>query len=258
LGFFPILLLLFYVLFLRKKIRDKNFKIFFWGIFFFILLSFGPYARFLGKLNFLPLPYWVVYNYLHFGFIRAPGRLSVIALLCLSVTVAYILSYLELNKNKKYWLIALLIPIYILFENWISFSDKNLFTATSCPAIYSVVKNDQSVKSLVELPVAPAFTDMDNTLEFIYNSTCHFKPIFNGYSGFAPPDYNENAQAINTFPDEKSIQKLKKLNISHVVVHLDLVDATKRQTLEKTLKENDQIERIAGSGNDFLYAIKGE
>ena len=258
LGFFPMLLVLFYVLFLRKKIQDRNFKIFFWGIFFFVILSFGPYARFLGKFNFLPLPYWVVYNYLHFGFIRAPGRLSVIALLCLSVSVAYILAYLKPEQNKKYWLVAFLIPMYILFENWISFSDKNLFTTTACPAIYSVVKNDPSVTSLVELPVSPAFTDMDNTLAYIYNSTCHFKPIFNGYSGFAPPDYNENALAINAFPEEKSIPKLKELGISHVLLHLDRVDSTKKQTLEKSLKKSEHIEKIAASGNDFLYKIKGE
>ncbi|PIP24095.1 MAG: hypothetical protein COS25_02575 [Candidatus Nealsonbacteria bacterium CG02_land_8_20_14_3_00_37_10] len=259
LGFFSIFIILFYILFLRKKIKERNFKIFFWGIFIFVVLSFGPYARFLGKLNItVPLPYYAVSKFMHLGFIRTPSRLALIALFCLSITVAYILSFFKFSQNKKYIVVALLIPFYILFENWISFSDKILFKNTACPAIYSIVKENPSVKSLVELPISPAFTDMGNTLTYLYTATCHYKPILNGYSGFAPPDYNENSEIINTFPDAESITRLRKLKISHVLLHLNLINPDKRLPLAEAINNNKYLEVIVRSGEDYLIRIEKE
>jgi hypothetical protein len=51
------------------------------------------------------------------------------------------------------------------------------------------------------------------------NATRHRHPIVNGYSGFAPPDFDTTAQAMRTFPEDSALQVMHRLGVTHVVVH---------------------------------------
>jgi hypothetical protein len=51
------------------------------------------------------------------------------------------------------------------------------------------------------------------------NATRHRHPIVNGYSGFAPPDFDATAQAMRTFPEGSALEAMHRLGVTHVVVH---------------------------------------
>jgi hypothetical protein len=55
----------------------------------------------------------------------------------------------------------------------------------------------------------------------VLNSTAHWKPLVNGYSGFVPRSYHAIADGLRGFPDERSRAQLATLGVTHVVVHLD-------------------------------------
>jgi hypothetical protein len=55
----------------------------------------------------------------------------------------------------------------------------------------------------------------------VLNSTAHWKPLVNGYSGFVPAGYPGIAAALRDFPGDRSRAELQRLGVSHVVVHLD-------------------------------------
>ena len=53
----------------------------------------------------------------------------------------------------------------------------------------------------------------------MYWSTVHWQPLVNGYSGFSPPDYAETATRLEKFPDDRSVDRLRRLNVRYIVVH---------------------------------------
>jgi hypothetical protein len=53
----------------------------------------------------------------------------------------------------------------------------------------------------------------------MYWSIHHWHPLVNGYSGYAPADYEETRELMRGFPDDESIARLRALNVRHIVVH---------------------------------------
>ena len=54
---------------------------------------------------------------------------------------------------------------------------------------------------------------------YMYYSTLHWRPLLNGYSGFAPPSYFELRDAMRTFPDPASILYLKRREARYILMH---------------------------------------
>ncbi len=84
------------------------------------------------------------------------------------------------------------------------------------PQAYAWIRDEPSVKALVELPL---FLDYRET-RYLYNSTVHWKPIANGYSGYTAPSYNDLANRIRFLPNVRGFDLLRELGISHIVVHV--------------------------------------
>jgi hypothetical protein len=51
--------------------------------------------------------------------------------------------------------------------------------------------------------------------QYMINSTRHFRPMLNGYSGFAPASFHEHIQALATFPAPAAIAALKAFGVTH-------------------------------------------
>jgi hypothetical protein len=80
---------------------------------------------------------------------------------------------------------------------------------------------------LIEFPLV----DWDLTAHYMYWSIHHWHPLVNGYSGYAPPDYEETRQLMRTFPDDDSLERLRALNVRRVVVHQSFYSAADYATL---------------------------
>jgi len=83
------------------------------------------------------------------------------------------------------------------------------------PGAYAWIRDEPSVKSLVELPI---FNDGRESY-YVYRATFHWKPIANGYSGYTPPSYEELASHIRFLPNPHGFELLRRRGISHLVVH---------------------------------------
>jgi hypothetical protein len=51
-----------------------------------------------------------------------------------------------------------------------------------------------------------------------YRSTFHWRPIVNGYSGYYPPSYVDLWPPLRSFPDETSLETLRRRGVTYVVV----------------------------------------
>jgi len=65
-----------------------------------------------------------------------------------------------------------------------------------------------------------------------YLSTYHWQPLVNGYSGWLPAEYVRTFEQLRTFPDAASIDRLRQLNVSYVVVTDHYDPAAYRRLLE--------------------------
>ena len=86
------------------------------------------------------------------------------------------------------------------------------------PPVYDRLR-DEPHAVVVELPFYGRRAFFGNA-GYMINATRHRHPIVNGYSGFAPPDFDATAAAISTFPADAALELMHKLGVTHVVVHL--------------------------------------
>lgn len=85
------------------------------------------------------------------------------------------------------------------------------------PAAYSVLK-DHAGAVLLELPL-PDRRDFQANAAYMLNSTLHWRPMVNGYSGFAPRSYQVHVENLRGFPDPHSLAYLRRIGVTHVSVH---------------------------------------
>ncbi len=71
----------------------------------------------------------------------------------------------------------------------------------------------------IEFPVpSPHALDVIYDGLYMYASTFHWQPILNGYSGFYPQSYLELLERMQGFPDEPSIDYLKRRGVDLIVL----------------------------------------
>ena len=100
------------------------------------------------------------------------------------------------------------------------------------PAIYDQLR-DEPHAVVVELPFYDRHEFFGNS-GYMINATRHRHPIVNGYSGFAPPDFEATAQAMHRFPEEVALELMHKLGVTHVVVHSGGMDRHRAAMMDAT------------------------
>ena len=85
------------------------------------------------------------------------------------------------------------------------------------PPIYDSLR-DQPHAVIVEMPFFDRRQFFGNA-GYLLNATRHRHPLVNGYSGFAPPGFEQTAQTLRAFPGDKALELLHSLGVTHVVVH---------------------------------------
>jgi hypothetical protein len=88
--------------------------------------------------------------------------------------------------------------------------------------------------------------------QYMLNSTEHWKPMLNGYSGFVPRSYRVNFELLSGFPDAKSIAGLQGRGVTHVFVHLNDYGADSRRQIEMTTA----LKKMAQEGAIALYRLQ--
>lgn len=117
------------------------------------------------------------------------------------------------------------------------------------PAIYDTIAGEPGVV-VAELPMPGGFGWFGNA-RYMLNSTRHWKPMLNGYSGFAPPSFHEHAAALADFPQDASVAALQDIGVTHVFVHLAGYTAGQRAVMDRA----PALTRIAEDDRIVLYRV---
>ena len=146
---------------------------------------------------------------------RAPARFGILAVAALSVLAGFGFRYLGRQVvAPRAWLIAVLVAIGV--ESG-SAPLPLAQVQRSTPSVYTALDtflDPQHRSVVIELPMTSGFN-----VVYMFWSTRHWRSLVNGYSGYAPRDFEETTTCMCTFPDDESIARLQALNVGHVLIH---------------------------------------
>jgi hypothetical protein len=73
--------------------------------------------------------------------------------------------------------------------------------------------------ALIELPYLLHTARSKEELLRVYHSSAHFRPLVNGTSGFKPTWLKELGYQLETFPDGRAFEALRRLGVGTIVLH---------------------------------------
>ena len=125
------------------------------------------------------------------------------------------------------------------------------------PGMYSLLAREPGPVVLVEAPFyRPEVVFMN--AEYVLNSTAHWRPLMNGYSGYTPATYRELAVRFQDFPHPDAVAAMREAGATHLMVHPRKFDAAADETLAAVLA-NPTLERLAvGREGITLFRFAGD
>ena len=104
---------------------------------------------------------------------------------------------------------------------------------------------------VAELPLYPPRQLFANA-EYMLNSTRHWRPLINGYSGFRPDWYDEAYDELQGFPEETALEALHRRGVTHVIVHADRFEARVREAIDRA----ESLVPLAQDGDIRIYRLR--
>lgn len=209
-------------------------------------LSFGPAAG-LYTAFFHTIPV--------FSFLRAPGRIGIVVVLCLSVFAAVAVRRLiEGRARPKVWAaaVALLAAAELMQAPLTAFRQVEPF-----PAAYQTLAI-QPPGAVAEFPFFYERNDFPRHAIYMLNSTTHWLPLVNGYSDHIPQEFRNQVRGLSSFPTRESFQLLGKAGARYVVFHLNMYDRRSRERLlERIDSYRAYLRPLVQEGDVWLFEIVG-
>jgi hypothetical protein len=122
------------------------------------------------------------------------------------------------------------------------------------PRLYTLLADEPHVV-LAEAPFFPRQAIFENA-EYVLNSTAHWKPLMNGYSGYTPDSYVDYASAFWYFPRDYAIEAMRRAGVTHIMVHPDRFGSEAPDVLAAIEKRRDLELLGVGSHGLRLYRLR--
>jgi hypothetical protein len=184
------------------------------GLMFAIVMTAGANASLFDWLfEYVPL----------FRALRSPARFDILVVLCLAVLSAYgtsaLLGRIESASNKVA-AGALLVALLA-----VEYASAPALAAAPKPSKVDAYLTQQAPSVIVQLPVVSnkgMFGSLD--WRYMYQGLPHFQRMVNGYSGYAPPSFYRMREAMQNFPDDRSMALLRERDVDYVIIRMGLYD----------------------------------
>jgi PA14 domain len=207
-----------------------------------VLFSFGPA---------LPGYAWLYGAFTPLQGIRAVSRFGYLGIVAVAVLAAYGVVNVRGWMRDRSWSPTALAAILGVLALEPLAAPVYYSPYSGIPNIYDRVAQDANA-IVVELPLPMPRGAFFNA-PFMLNSTVHWKPMVNGYSGFVPDSYVEHYKQLHDFPAPETIPVLQRLGVTHAFVHLGALGPAKSADLDRTAG----LLKVAAEGDIVLYQVAG-
>ena len=171
------------------------------------------------SLGFNGIIYRGLYDYfLPFKALRVPARMGLMVGFSLAVLAGYGAARIAERIRSVRMQRAVLAMLGVLMLVEYASTPLPLWTAPRhAPESYADLVRDAGdgpTSVIFEFPTG-AMEDP----EYLYYSTFHWQYLVNGYSGFFPPSYRKVVNAVQSFPDETSMNVIRSHGARYLVIH---------------------------------------
>jgi hypothetical protein len=205
-----------------------------------VVLSFGPRVPGYETLyNWLPLLHSV----------RVVSRFGFLAIFAVAVLSGFGVGEVRRRVSDRRWrIVGPVLVIVAAVELYPGPLELTRFEGI--PRIYARLRDAKNVVA-VELPFYGGSASFRQAY-YMLNSTRHWQPILNGYSGLHTLPYQQRlVERLADFPGPASLAALGEAGVTHVFVHADEMPAQAVADLEK----NSQFELVARQRNILLFRV---
>jgi hypothetical protein len=190
-----------------------------------------------------------------FSFLRAPGRIGIVVVLCLAVFAALaIRQWLSGRVRPAAWAtaVALLAAAELMHAPLTALRQVEPF-----PAAYRTLAI-QPPGPVAEFPYFYERGDFPRHAYYMLNSTTHWMPLINGYSDHIPQEFRNQVRPLSSFPTRESFQILGKAGARYVLFHLNMYDRRSRERLlERIDTYRAYLRPLVQEGDVWLFEIVG-
>jgi hypothetical protein len=181
--------------------------------------------------------------------LRAAARFGNLFLLALAVAaglgLAAVSRGIGSRRRRAMAIAALLLATLEALRAPISYRRFN-----GVPGLYDLLARESAPVVLAEMPFYPGHAAFQNA-EYVLNSTAHWRPLMNGYSGYIPASYRNLAWVLWYFPREHAIKAMRDAGVTHFTVHPNRFESHKAAETIEILSRRSDVELLAtaaGSG----------
>ncbi|MXZ70666.1 MAG: hypothetical protein F4Z04_04035 [Acidobacteria bacterium] len=108
--------------------------------------------------------------------------------------------------------------------------------------------------AVLELPIYQRRYGFHRNARYLLASTVHWRPLVNGFGGFAPSDFDDNAHVASGFPSVLTVKWLQEIGVGYVLIDLDHYGNRMRRKLNELDKRRDlALEAVDGATR--LYRV---
>lgn len=117
------------------------------------------------------------------------------------------------------------------------------------PAIFDTLRTDQP--EVVACFPFPGPLEISKNVDCMLASTRFWKPIINGYSSFNPESYARSARALDAFPEGDTLDYLRQLGVTVLIVFTDKLSAPR----VAHLAEHPELSLLRDDGTVRIYRL---
>ncbi|CAN5859920.1 hypothetical protein BH18ACI5_BH18ACI5_22980 [soil metagenome] len=160
---------------------------------------------------------WIYHVFPPLTGIRAAGRFGLLFLFGMAGLAGFGLWQARLRLSPRR--AALVGGIAVLLVTVEAFAGPMTYLSFGgIPRLYDLLAKEPAGVVLVEQPFYPPEAVFENA-EYVLNSTAHWRPLMNGYSGYMPQTYRDFTRTFWFFPRPHAIDAMQAAGVTHVMVH---------------------------------------
>jgi hypothetical protein len=195
-----------------------------------------------------------------FSGLRAVARLGLFVLFFVAALAAFGVAAIHAALPRAQWRVLVTLPVVaiLVLEYWVAPIHLVRYP-TSAPPLYAWLAN-QPAGVVAEFPM-PSEAGMPYREPFYeYMSTFHWKPLVNGYSGYSPPSSFGRLDAVAAFPDDRSLDWLRRTGVRYVVVHPEFYEAEEGNRVVSGVQRRLEFRELGrfddGAGEAIVYQLR--
>ena len=246
-------------------------------VFYVLLTAFGVWLTLPPPVGLWPFVYWLP----GFNFIRVPSRFMLLAILGLAVVAGYGVETIarlirptadEDNARHEDTKARVFVSSWPVFDPWVSLVVGAVLVAEFAtfplglePVHVDIPRIDRWLATqpkpfvVAEVPLADPGSiiawELRNTTLMLH-STAHWQKTVHGYSGLRLPLHVDLYDELTQFPDDRSLESLTRLGVTHVVMHTDWYRPADRAAIDERMdrfRDRLRLEHTEGEGR--VYAL---